>query len=560
MAGVRDIARSQPRWRLPGLLALALLVSAVALHAGADVARARAARLAGVRAQTLLVARDLATTIAQADGALARAVLGGDPTDAAAFAERWDKVRVMVGALGDDALAAGFAARDATVQRVAPRYPRDPAAQLALARVAQDNGLDAVLDATTIRLRTALDQSAAAANATAAHRDTLAVAALLNAVLLAIGALLLARRELRSVTVASGDPRTAALTQLARAICHDLNNILAVVVTGIELARRRGLGNGVAAHLDAALDGAHRAADLSQRLSDHEGDDAPCPVPIDPVAVLGREAGDVEHALASSWPIAVDPAQFDRAIANLVTNARDAIAASDGRITLATCDVTIDAGGTLAAGDYVAITVADNGTGMTPDIQARMFEPFFSQRDSGAGLGLGLAQVARFVREAHGSLSVTSAPGLGTTVEMLLPRSAAAPIAKVDAAPVPCGGRRILVIEDDTRVLAQTVAALRVLGHDPIACPRPGDVPELLRTHRTIDMVISDVAMPGVSGPDLVAAIHLLHPDLPTLFVTGFAGDATRFGAHPVLHKPFTIARLAEAIERACQLPVAAAA
>ncbi len=363
-----------------------------------------------------------------------------------------------------------------------------------------------------------------------------------------------------------------AIGQLTGGIAHDFNNMLAVVVGGIELAQRRiaAHADGAARHLDRAMEGAVRAAALTKRLLAFARAEPLLPAALDPHALvanmaelLDRTLGDTIEIIiegSSDAPVFVDAHQLENVLLNLAVNARDAMP-DGGTLTIATAPATLADGAVagLAAGDYVRLTVADTGTGMDAATLDRAFEPFFTTKAHGRGTGLGLSQAFGFVKQSGGTIAIDSVPGTGTTVSLWLPRHAEgstfalprAPAALLPVARRP--GRAALVIEDDPRVLAATVAALAELGHDPIPCGSPAEVPAILRARRDIGLIVSDVLMPGITGPELVAAIRALHPHVPVLFMTGFAGDiddAARFGGCEVLRKPFTLAGLAGALDR----------
>ena len=207
----------------------------------------------------------------------------------------------------------------------------------------------------------------------------------------------------------------------------------------------------------------------------------------------------------------------------------------------------------------MTIAVTDTGCGMAPEVRERVFEPFFTTKPVGKGTGLGLSQIFAFVRQSEGEITIDSTPGLGTTVTLYLPRRLsdadarhAAVETAADKATAP-SGLDILVVEDDPRVLAATIGALEELGHHPIVCGDPLLADDLLRAHETIDLVISDVLMPGLTGPEMVAALTPVYPHLAILFVTGYAGEAAGDALvdHLVLRKPFTIAALERAIAEA---------
>jgi len=365
-----------------------------------------------------------------------------------------------------------------------------------------------------------------------------------------------------------------AIGQLTGGIAHDFNNMLAVVVGGIELAQRR-ITQGASdapRHLDRAMEGAVRAAALTKRLLAFARAEPLLPAAVDThalvtnmVELLDRTLGDtieivIDSGDATHWPVFVDAHQFENVLLNLAVNARDAMP-DGGTLRIATGAATLGNGAVagLEAGEYVQISVSDTGRGMDAQTADRAFEPFFTTKTHGRGTGLGLSQAFGFVKQSGGTIAIESTPGSGTTVSLWLPRhgTALVPAAVITAAPatvaVTRSGRPTLVIEDDPRVLAATVAALTELGHEPIPCGSPAEVPEILRARRDIGLIVSDVLMPGITGPDLVTAIRALHPHIPVLFMTGFAGDiddAARFKGCEVLRKPFTLAGLAAALER----------
>ncbi|NNM78310.1 response regulator [Sphingomonas sp. ID1715] len=367
-----------------------------------------------------------------------------------------------------------------------------------------------------------------------------------------------------------------AVGQLTGGIAHDFNNMLAVVIGGLELARRRLIDNTAEArrHLENAMEGAARAATLTRRLLAFARAEPLLPEPVSPDALIAGMAELLDRTLGErvtvrtdyqggDWTVWVDKHQLENALLNLAVNARDAME-GEGTLTLATSGRSLAEGelGVSRAGDYVTISVTDTGCGMEQKVLDRVFEPFFTTKPVGKGTGLGLSQIFGFVRQSLGEITISSEPGQGTTVSILLPRytgvQRVAPAEEVHgvrasaaAAPqkVP-----ILVVEDDPRVLNATVEALVELGHRPIPCADPEQALGLLAANPGVRLIISDVVMPGTTGPELIAAIRPLHGDVGVLFVTGFAGEideAAAFGGHDVLRKPFTIGSLASAVEAA---------
>jgi signal transduction histidine kinase/ActR/RegA family two-component response regulator len=372
-----------------------------------------------------------------------------------------------------------------------------------------------------------------------------------------------------------------AVGQLTGGIAHDFNNMLAVVLGGVELAKRRmsdGQGDPTR-YLDSAMEGANRAAALTKRLLAFARAEPLLPAAADAddliegmSDLLDRTLGEriaVRHiARAGGWPIFADRHQLENALLNLAVNARDAMD-NGGTLTIATARVSLNEGDVsdLPPGDYVRITVSDTGIGIDRAVLDRIFEPFFTTKATGKGTGLGLSQVFGYARQSGGTVTVDSIVGTGTTVSVYLPRHHG-PIAATEICEIPSSGEgtgrsiRILVVEDDRRVLSATMDALKELGHRPIACLGPEEAYDQLRNYPDIELLLSDVLMPGQTGPELAAELRALRPDLKVVFVTGFTGDiasAEAFGSDTVLRKPFTIGALGRAIETTLGAPDAAA-
>ena len=364
-----------------------------------------------------------------------------------------------------------------------------------------------------------------------------------------------------------------AVGQLTGGIAHDFNNMLAVVLGGLELAKRAVTGDpaAVARHLDNATEGANRAAALTRRLLAFSREESLKPEPIGAAQLvagmselLDRTLGDaitvVTRDDACGWQVRADRVQLENAVLNLAVNARDAMNGR-GRLEIATGAATLTEHqfDQCAAGDYVTLAVTDNGTGMTPAVVERVYEPFFTTKEAGKGTGLGLSQIFALTRQLSGAITIDTAVGVGTTVTLYLPRDTAVDVpgraAVVDIAPPEpvAGALQVLVVEDDPRVLAATMGALEELGHHGIACDAPGRAAGLLAAHDGIDLIISDVLMPGQTGPEMIASVGPQFPHIAVLFVTGFAGEAnaSEFGTHQVLRKPFTLVGLERAIGRA---------
>jgi len=364
-----------------------------------------------------------------------------------------------------------------------------------------------------------------------------------------------------------------AVGQLTGGIAHDFNNMLAVVVGGIDLAQRRlnGPRREVLMHLQNAMEGATRAAALTRRLLSFARSEPLLPERLDSGDLIGgmsdlldRTLGErirVEVDLApETWPTYVDPHQLENAIVNLAVNARDAMDAQ-GMMRIATTNVKLAANevGDVRAGDYVRISVTDTGCGMTKEVLERAFEPFFTTKPVGKGTGLGLSQIFGFAHQSGGEVGIESKVGKGTTVSIYLPRTEAAAPIRIRPAPqqadsearVP--GARILLVEDDPRVRAATVGALEDLDYEPVACSSGAEAIELFKT-REFDLVISDVIMPEMTGPELIRHLKSTQTrDFAVLFVTGYVGEGESddLRSHELLRKPFTVGALASSVSAA---------
>ena len=360
-----------------------------------------------------------------------------------------------------------------------------------------------------------------------------------------------------------------AVGQLTGGIAHDFNNMLAVVVGGIDLARRRlsGPRKEVLNHLTNAMEGATRAAALTRRLLSFARSEPLLPERVESGELvenmsdlLDRTLGErirVEIRLAAdAWPVFVDPHQLENAIVNLAVNARDAMD-GEGQLTIASENVTMTANavGDIQPGEYLRISIADQGCGMSREVLDRAFEPFFTTKPVGKGTGLGLSQIFGFAHQSEGEVGIDSEIGRGTTVSLYLPRTRA--VAPVRMQPHANGrelepivpGARILLVEDDPRVRAATMGALEDLDYQPTACSSGADA-IVAFDGQTFDLVISDVVMPEMTGPELIRILRARRPDIAVLFVTGYVGDGegSDLAGYELLRKPFTVNALATAV------------
>ena len=362
-----------------------------------------------------------------------------------------------------------------------------------------------------------------------------------------------------------------AVGQLTGGVAHDFTNLLQVVISGLTLVERAEDPERRALLLDKVRRAAQRGGELTKRLLTVARRQSLRPEPINLGAWLGDGAGelltrtlrgDIRTELRvppGLPPVQADPGELELAVLNLAVNARDAMPGG-GTLTIAAepafIDGLTDPDGLCGA--FVRLTVADTGTGMSEDTQARVFEPFFTTKGVGQGTGLGLAQVYGFARQSGGGVRLRSRPGEGTAVSLLLPVSDAAP--RADAAPgeaavaQPAGGAAVLVCEDNDDVAALAVDMLEQLGHRPTRVGTAAAALGALADGRSIDLLFTDVLMPGgMDGLTLAREARRRRPGLPVLLTTGYtgAGAADVPRGMPMLRKPYKLPDLAEALRSA---------
>jgi signal transduction histidine kinase/CheY-like chemotaxis protein len=367
-----------------------------------------------------------------------------------------------------------------------------------------------------------------------------------------------------------------AVGQLAGGIAHDFNNMLAVIMGGLDLLKRK-LARGetdVERFIEGAIDGAQRAATLTQRLLAFSRQQplSPEPLIINKLVagmseLLDRTLGEqvkVETVLAAGlWQVKADPAQLENAILNLAVNARDAMPGG-GRLTIETQNAFVDDAYAqqyaIEAGQYVLIAVADTGVGMAPEVIAKAFDPFFTTKGAGKGTGLGLSQVYGFVRQSGGHVRIYSEPGVGTSVKIYLPRlygEAAATEQAKRLTTVHRGLRSeiILVVEDEERVRALSVEALRELGYGVVEASDPSQALRMLDEGQQVTLLFTDVVMPEMSGRQLADRARRKRPGLKVLYTTGYTRNAIVHNGMldpgtNLLTKPFSIEELAGKIRK----------
>ena len=260
------------------------------------------------------------------------------------------------------------------------------------------------------------------------------------------------------------------------------------------------------------------------------------------------------------WPALVDATQIELVILNLAINARDAMQVG-GSLTIETANAVLaeepQRPEEPGPGEYIVISVSDTGTGMTDEVLAKAFEPFFTTKEVGKGTGLGLAQVYGFAKQSGGGVRIDTRPGEGTSVRVYLPRAvagleAAGPKA-VGAAALPQRTAAVLLVDDDSAVREVTAAMLRDIGHTVIEAGSGGAALDLLDHDASIDLLLIDFAMPGMNGAEVAREAHARRPNLPILFVTGYADERAlaAVGEERVIRKPFHQGELAAKLQAA---------
>jgi CheY-like chemotaxis protein len=367
-----------------------------------------------------------------------------------------------------------------------------------------------------------------------------------------------------------------AIGQLTGGLAHDFNNMLAVVIGSVNLAKRRlGAGHDDAVrYLDSALEGAEHAATLTHRLLAFSRRQPLAPEPLDPnkmvsgmAEMLRRTLGEqvqLEAVFAGGlWRAYVDPSQLETTILNLALNARDAMP-EGGKLTIETSNAYLDEEYAarevgIPSGQYVLVAVTDTGAGMSREVIERAFDPFFTTKPPGRGTGLGLSQVYGFVRQSGGHVRIYSEPGRGTTIKIYLPRHHGPQEASEAAPPhpraTPRGDRRetILVVEDDARVRSLTADTLTELGYSVLEAESAAAALRQLEMNAHIDLLFTDVVMPDTDGRRLADEARKRRPQLDVLFTTGYTRNAVVHNGVldpgvELIVKPYSIDRLARKV------------
>lgn len=367
-----------------------------------------------------------------------------------------------------------------------------------------------------------------------------------------------------------------AIGRLAGAVAHDFNNLLTVILSTTHLLLESAPTDDPLWRQDLeAIEGAaHSAARLTGQLLAFSRRQPHDPRALDLNVTLGEMAGMLRRLIgeavtltfepaAKTAPVFADATQMEQVVMNLVVNARDAMP-TGGRIAVRTELVELTRTGEvngLSAGSYVALSVQDTGVGMDAETQARMFEPFFTTKPVGRGTGLGLATVFGIVQQAHGGIAIASRPGAGTRMTVYLPRHAAGSRGDADhtiAEPVRCSGV-VLLVDDEPMVLESTRRILARCGYTVVVAPGGAEAVRALDGGVAVDLVLTDVVMPGMGGLELAKHVARFAPALPVLFMSGHAEDLPSMrdlmaDGCTFLQKPFDPHTLVAAVQGAIEV------
>lgn len=357
--------------------------------------------------------------------------------------------------------------------------------------------------------------------------------------------------------------------QLTGGVAHDFNNLLMAVMGSLQILSKRLVNDPTAQRLlENALKGAERGAALTQRLLAFARRQELRPEAVDVRDLISGMRDLLSHSLGPSVKVlqnvdpglarvCVDANQLELALLNLAVNARDAMPGG-GMVTIAAVQETVSAGkapANLADGLYVRLSVSDTGVGMDAETLARASEPFFTTKGVGKGTGLGLSMVHGLAAQSGGLLNIVSEPGKGSRVDLWLPATFDAALDRQARPELPDAttGRslRVLLVDDDVLVSTGTAAMLEDLGHIVREANSGAEALAALKSDPAVDLVITDQAMPGMTGTELHARLNKLYPDLPVILASGFAEAGMRDGTAPDLPrlaKPFSQEELARTI------------
>ena len=363
-----------------------------------------------------------------------------------------------------------------------------------------------------------------------------------------------------------------AVGQLTGGIAHDFNNMLTVISGNLEMLDLSRVNEEDRTNVVVAKSATARAAELTNRLlafsrqQDLEPENTHVSKLVASMTELLQRTLS-EHIVldtqlaADLWQTRIDRSQLENALVNLCINARDAMQSSGGTLRISSANVSEDEAANipdLPTGQYIRLTIADDGDGIAADDLPRIFEPFYTTKQKGKGSGLGLSMVYGFVRQSGGRIIVSSQAGCGTTVSIYLPRSSCElrqeSLGQSAGADAPTGSERILVVEDNASVRRVARDLLKSLNYEVLEADSGPGALELMRRGEDFDLLFTDLVMPGgLTGVELAESMRVDRPELKVLFTSGYSGAED--GLHTpaderVLHKPYLKEALAKTVRK----------
>lgn len=365
-----------------------------------------------------------------------------------------------------------------------------------------------------------------------------------------------------------------AIGQLTGGVAHDFNNLLAILTMDLEMLEDLTADDPESVELvTEALDVTRTGADLTQRLLAFSRRQTLVPsstnineMVMSITELLRRTLGAGIRIDTSGpqnlWPVMIDRGQLENTLINLAINARDAMP-NGGKLAITCENLTLEeadepAFDEMPAGEYVRLSFTDTGAGMPPEVVQRAFEPFFTTKEGRHGTGLGLSMVYGFVKQSGGNVTIYSAEGSGTTINLCFPRADGVAYEDenfTDRPKLPVGTENILVVEDDDRLRERTASALRTLGYWVTTAHDGHSALGRITEDGIPDMVLTDIVMPGLDGPGLVRELSSTHPTLKIMLMTGYAEASTLLeeamtNGAPIIHKPFTRRQMADGVRK----------
>ncbi len=387
----------------------------------------------------------------------------------------------------------------------------------------------------------------------------------------------IAERELSEANLRQAQ-KLRAVGQLAGGIAHEFNNLLTVILGSLELLRRWLPADAMKGPdlLDSATEAVDRGSRLTARLLAFSRKQPLFAISVDVAEAIHGIGGLLASTFGGTirvqiraeeglWPALLDPNQFEAAIINLALNAQAAMP-NGGRLSLAADNLHVTPSSAqqgVPSGEYVRVVVADSGIGMSDDVKSRVFEPFFTTKEAGTAAGLGLAQVHAMIRQSDGAVTIDSRVGDGTKITLLLPRASTAPssdasTASADALPAVTRDRLVLLVDDDAQVRDTTELVLAEAGYSVVtAADGAAGLALLEREGDRVAVVVSDYAMPGMTGKELLDTVRRRRPDVAVLLATGYADYPDLIGEtlaiDQIIRKPFRGRELLARVRMVCE-------